>query len=157
MKKLILALTTTALLAGAGATLAQGPGHGRHHRGPHMARMLDSINASEAQRDQIKAIMDSSKAQAKLDFKQIAMTRRALRELDPTASNYNSEVSRLADDLAAATRQATLDRAAIRAQVASVLTAEQRATLEAKRAENMQKRQERMQQFKARRAERNAG
>ncbi len=157
MKKLILAITTTALLASAGVTLAQGHRHGQGHRGPNIERMLDSIDATDAQRAQIKSIMQSNKAQAKLDFKQIAMTRRALRELDPTASNYNSEVSRLADDLAAATRQATIDRAAIRAQVASVLTAEQRATLEAKRAENMQKRQERMQQFKARRAERNAG
>ncbi|MGB8635573.1 MAG: Spy/CpxP family protein refolding chaperone [Rhodanobacteraceae bacterium] len=157
MKKLILAIITTTLLAGAGVTLAQGHRHGHGQRGPNMERMLDSINATDAQRAQIKTIMDNNKAQAKADMKQVGETRRALRDLDPAASNYNSEVARLADELAAATRQATVDRAAIRAQVSGVLTAEQRASLEAKRAEHMQKRQERMQQFKERRAARDAG
>lgn len=159
MKKLILALATTALLAGAGVTLAQGPdhGHGHFHRGPHMGRMLDSINATDAQRDRIKAIMDSNKAQAKADFRQIAETRRALRDLDPTDSNYNSDVARLADQLAQATRQATVDKAAIRAQVEAVLTPEQRATLAQQRADREQRRQERMQRFKARHADSDAG
>lgn len=155
MKKLILALTTTALLASAGATFAAGQGHGHAHRGAHMSRMLDSINATDAQREQIKSILQANKDQAKADWKQIAATRRALHELDPTASNYNSEVARLADELAQATRQATIDKANIRAQVAAVLTAEQRATLARQRAEREQRRAERRERIKERRAERN--
>ncbi len=157
MKKLFLALTTTALLASAGATLAAGPGHGpgQMHRGAHMGRMLDSINATDAQREQIKAIMQSNKEQAKADWKQIAATRRALHELDPMASSYSSEVARLADELAQATRQATIDKANIRAQVAAVLTSEQRATLAQQRAEREQRQAERRERMKARRAERN--
>lgn len=155
MKKLILALTTTALLAGAGTTLARG--HGPHqHRGAQMSHMLSSVDATDAQRAQIKTIMESNKTQAKADMKQVGETRRALRELDPMASNYNSEVARLADQLADATRQATIDKAAIRAQVAAVLTPEQRATLQAKRAERMQKREEHRQKRMERRAERDS-
>lgn len=155
MNKLILAITTTALIAGAGSTFARGHGF-HHHRGAQMQHMLAGVDATDAQRAQIKSILESNRASMQTDWKQLASAKRALRALDPMASNYNSEVSRLADQLAEATRQSTLERAAIRSQVAAVLTPEQRATLQAKRAEHMQSRKDRMQKHKEWRAERKA-
>ncbi len=144
MKKLILALATTALLAGAGTTFARG--HGSHHQhGAQMQHMLAGVDATDAQRQQIKDILESNRETMMASRTQLASAKSALRKLDPMASNYDSEVSRLADQLAEATRQSTLERAAVRSQVAAVLTPEQRATMQAKRAEYMQTRNDRMQ------------
>lgn len=157
MNKLILAIATTALIAGAGSTFARGHGHGsQHHRGAQMQHMLAGVDATDAQRAQIKSILESNRESMKTSWTQRAAAKRALGKLDPMASNYESEVSRLADQLAEATRQSTLERAAIRSQVAAVLTPEQRATMQAKRAEQMQKRKDRMQKHMQRRAERDA-
>lgn len=152
MKKLILALATTALIAGAGTTFARG--HGSPHRhGAQMQHMLAGVDATDAQRQQIKDILESNRESMKTSRTQLASAKSALRKLDPMASDYNNEVSRLADQLAEATRQSTLERAAVRSQVAAVLTPEQRATLQAKRAEHMQARKDRMQKHMKSRAQ----
>lgn len=155
MKKLILAIATTALIAGAGTTFARD--HGSHHqRGPQMQHMLTSIDATDAQREQIKTILESNRDSMKTNRMQLATAKRALRALDPTASNYTGEVARLADQIAAGTRQATIDRGAMRAQVAAVLTPEQRATLNAEREARRQKQKDRWQKHMDKRAEKDA-
>lgn len=156
MKKLILAIACTALIGGAGATFAQGQGP-HHQRGEYMQHMLSGIDATDAQRQQIKSILEGNRTSMTSDREQLASAKKALRALDPMASNYKSEVSRLADQIAEATRQKTIDGAAVRAQVAAVLTPEQRASLKAHHEARMEQRQDRWQKSGTRPSRKNAG
>jgi periplasmic protein CpxP/Spy len=145
---MLLAISATVALS---AWAAPGEGeHGRHHggaahgmfmgKGRHLDRMLDSVNASEAQRAQIKQIV----AQAATDLKGQRETSRSLRErgmqifaapaVDPAAAeSVRQQLIAQHDATSRRTLQAMLD-------VSRVLTPEQRAKL----GELMKQRQQRM-------------
>ena len=147
---MLLAISATVALS-AWASPGEG-GHGRHHgrahhgmfmgSPKHVDRMLDSVNATEAQRAQIKQIV----AQAATDLKAQRETNRSLRErslqiftaptVDPAAAeSVRQQMIAQHDASSRRTLQAMLD-------ISRVLTPEQRAKL----GELMKQRQERMKE-----------
>lgn len=150
---MLLAISATVALS-AWAGPGEG-GHGRHgggHHGMlmgsprHVDRMLDGVNASEAQRAQIKQIV----AQAAADLKAQRETHRSLRErgmqiftaptVDPAAAESVRQ-QMLAQHDASSRRmlQAMLD-------ISRVLTPEQRAKLGEQMKQRQQRMKERMEQ-----------
>lgn len=157
---MLLAISATVALS-AWAGPGEG-GHGRHHggaahgmfmgQGRHLDRMLDSVNASEAQRAQIKQIV----AQAAADLKGQREANRSLRERSlqlftapsvdaAAAESVRQQMIAQHDTSSRRTLQAMLD-------VSRVLTPEQRAKL----GELMKQRQQRMQERMKERMERHA-
>ena len=137
------------------------PGGGRHGTGMGMGmegpaafmpargldRMLDSVNATEAQRAQIGAIAQ----QAAADMKTIREQRRTLRQQSlqiltapavdaAAAESVRQQMLQLHDAGSRRMLQAMLD-------ASRVLTPEQRAQLGQHMAQRMQRMQERMQRF----------
>jgi periplasmic protein CpxP/Spy len=152
---MLLAISATVALS-AWAAPGEG-GHGRHHggaahgmfmgKGRHLDRMLDTVNASESQRAQIKQIV----AQAAADLKGQRETSRSLRErgmqifaapsVDPAAAeSVRQQMIAQHDATSRRSLQAMLD-------ISRVLTPEQRAKL----GELMKQRQERMKERMERR------
>jgi len=122
----------------------EGAGHFMPGRG--LERMLDGVNATDAQRAQIRAIAQ----QAAADLKATRDQRHALRERSlqiftaPTvdaaaAESVRQQMLRLHDTASSRMLQAMLDASA-------VLTPEQRAQLGERMKQRMQRMQERMQQ-----------
>lgn len=153
---MLLAISATVALS-AWAAPGEG-GHGRHHgggaahgmfmgSGRHLDRMLDTVNASEAQRAQIKQIV----SQAAADLKGSRESSRSLRErsmqifaapsVDPAAAeSVRQQMIAQHDATSRRTLQAMLD-------ISRVLTPEQRGKL----GELMKQRQERMKERMERR------
>jgi protein CpxP len=152
---MLLAISATVALS-AWAGPGEG-GHGRHHGGAahgmfmgsgrHLDRMLDQVDATEAQRAQIKQIV----AQAAADLKGQRETTRSLRErgmqlftapsVDPAAAeSVRQQLVAQHDASSRRTLQAMLD-------VSRVLTPEQRGKL----GEQMKQRQQRMKERMERR------
>lgn len=153
------ALASTFLLAGAGTVqLAQASPHGhRHHaEGPEMGmgrgmdRMLDVVNATDAQRAQIRQIHEAARADMKAQREAARATRQQMRALfaQPTVDANAVEVLRQQMLAQHDVRSQRMMQAMV--ETSRVLTPEQRQQIH----ELMNKREERMQQ---RRGDRQGG
>jgi protein CpxP len=148
------------MLVAASATVAlsawAGPGHGGRHGGPDtmmfgggrgVDRMLDGLNATDAQRSQIKQIMEAARTELKPTREQ----HRALREKSlqiftaPTvdaaqAESVRQQMQQLHDTSSRRMLQAMLD-------ASRVLTPEQRAKLGERMKQRGDAMRERMQRM----------
>ncbi len=126
-----------------------GSGHGEMSSGGsrHMGKMLDKVDATEAQRAQIKQIHEA----AKVDMKPLREAGRSLRERSSQLLNSPNAVDRGAAESLRLEMMALHDQVSKRRldamlAVADVLTPEQRAKIgemRAKRGDHMRKRMER--------------
>ena len=151
-KSMTLSLILSAAL-GVSALAFAGPGgpgfggqHGHHGEG---AMAFRGLNLTDAQKTQIKQIMQQSFASLKSQAQAVHQQREALEALSPSAPNYQSAAASLAQAEANFTSARITARAAVTAQIYnSVLTgaqqtqyASQKAAFEARKAQ--------WQQFKA--------
>lgn len=137
---------TAALLAGGAALAAAGvsaagaadsaappppPGAQgwHHHRGPW--HMLGKLGLSDAQKQQIKAIMAAARPQMRSLHEQMRSNTLKLRQTQPSDPNYASIVSEVSQMHGSLSAQSMTQRAQLRAQIFKVLTPAQQTQLAA--------------------------
>lgn len=135
-------------LAFAGGPGGPGFGPGPHgHHGEEMA--FRGLNLTDAQKTQIKQIMQQSFASLKSQAQAVRQQREAFEALSPNASNYQSAAASLAQAEANFTSARITARAAVTAQIYNgVLTSAQQSQYTTQKAA-FQARKAQWQQFKA--------
>ncbi|NGY05570.1 Spy/CpxP family protein refolding chaperone [Solimonas terrae] len=129
----------------------EGPGN-HHFRGPGMHRggmhgsplmhELHRLNLSDAQSDAVDAIMVKHHAEQRDLFKRRRDLHRGFAALDPTATDYASQSSKLADQTGKLAHDEVLLRSRIAGEVIATLTPEQVQQLKADRAEHEARREQ---------------
>jgi Spy/CpxP family protein refolding chaperone len=123
-----------------------GPGHG-HHGGGFFA--LRGLNLTDAQKTQVKQLVQQSFTQLKPQFQAVRQQREAFEQMTPNASGYQAAAASLAQAEANLTSARITARAAITAQIyTGVLTSAQQTQYTAQKAA-FQARKAEWQQFKA--------
>jgi Spy/CpxP family protein refolding chaperone len=151
-KSITLSLILSAVLGVSSLAFAQGgpgfgPGPHGHHGGAEMA--FRGLNLTDAQKTQIKAIMQQSFASLKSQGQAVRQQREAFEALSPNASNYQSAAASLAQAEANFTSARITARAAVTAQIYNtVLTSAQQSQYASNKAA-FQARKAQWQQFKA--------
>lgn len=141
-----LALAPFAIAAAAGQDGGPHGGHGGH--GHEFAAEYAKLNLSDAQKANIKQIMQNAFSQTKTQRQNLRQQREAFEQMAPTASGYQAAATALAQAEGAAATARVQQRAAIRAQIYAVLTPAQQAQLATLKAER-QARHQQWEQFKA--------
>jgi protein CpxP len=129
-----MSISTAAAQAAATQTPPAGEqGHGwHHHRGPW--HMLSKLGLSDAQKQQVKAIMTAARPQMQSLHQQMRANALKLQQTQPTDPNYTSIASQVSQAHGSLAAQMMTQKAEVRAQVFKVLTPAQQtqlATLEA--------------------------
>jgi protein CpxP len=153
-KKLAVGAGALALAATFGLTVfaQQGPPEGRPGRpggpGPRAGAMalgfaLGQLDLSDAQREQVRAIVQRHREEQRTLATQTRTARRALDQAAEAPTVDEAAIRTAAGTLAEAEAQMALMRARVRAEVLEVLTPEQRAKAEALKGQMRQRMQER--------------
>lgn len=124
-----------------------GHGHAPHGMGM-MARGFAKLDLSDAQKASIQQIMQASLQQNRSERQALRTQREAFARMTPDQVGYQAAAARLAQAEGDATRQRIEQRAKVRAQVYALLTASQKAKLQALHSEREARRAQ-WQQFKA--------
>jgi Spy/CpxP family protein refolding chaperone len=123
------------LILAAAAPLAIAQAHGDEEGPPRgelmLQHMLDTVDATDAQRTQIEAIEAKYRPQLKDLHEQIHQTHRSELALDTTSSGYLDQASSLIDQRTALMAKAEKLHAQMRQEMEAVLTIDQRAKLKA--------------------------
>ena len=98
---------------------------GRLH-GQQMERMADELQLTDEQRQQLKNIHRAKRSEAMLLHDAMQDNREALDKLNPSASNYEAQLVKLAGDAAKLMKQRVIHEGKMRARVYAILTPEQR-------------------------------
>ena len=135
------ALTLSATIAVAAPHGGGKGGHGRGHRGGFMSQhMAEKLNLTDAQKAQIQAIQKGFREQNAQTFENAKELRKQVREA--RQANDTAKLESLKPAMEAQRTQFQQLREANKQQILAVLTAEQRAQLEALKAERKQRRGE---------------
>lgn len=113
-------------------------GHGMHRdgmRGSPLMRELRRLNLSDAQGDAIDAIFVKHHAEQRDLFKRRRDLHRSFAKLDPTAKDYASVSSKLADQSGKVAHDEIVLRTKVAAELIATLTPEQVQQLKTDRAE----------------------
>ena len=118
-------------------TTAGGADHGRSGRGIAMrgshlmlgGLMLDQLNLTDAQRDQVKNIVDSHRADLQVLGERFGTARRNLESVISADVTDEAAIRARAGDVAAVDADMAVMRARIRSQVFQILTPDQQTTL----------------------------
>lgn len=102
-------------------------GHRGHNIEAKIERMMDKVDVSDAQRDQIRGVLDAQRPQFRAQRDKMKATRMALMRLDPQTADYDAEVNRLAAEVAQGSQELVMLMASGRKQIWQVLTETQRA------------------------------
>lgn len=141
-----LALAPFAIAAAAGQ---DGGPHGDRHGGHgQFDGAYAKLNLTDAQKANIKQIMQNAFAQTKTQRQNLHQQREAFEQMAPNASGYQAAATSLAQAEGAATQARVQQRAAIRAQIYAILTPAQQAQLATMKADR-QARHQQWEQFKA--------
>ena len=133
MKKYTIAILAFAVLAiGVGFTFAQkkesGKGEGPFGPPPPfmLEKIADELGLSEAQRTQIKQIMEAEKAKIQPLMETARQTHEQLKDLGTDGAFNEEQVTQLANRQAETTRQLIVEKERTKAAIFAVLTPEQR-------------------------------
>src|SRR5579884_1312783 len=117
--KWIGAITVLALMFGAGATMsyAQGPGGaGWHEHGP-MGHMFHELNLTDAQQQQVKALMEANKANMHSVMLQMEQNRLAMLQATANGTYNQAAIQNLASQQAQLQAQMTIQHQALQHQI----------------------------------------
>ncbi len=142
-----LLLTLGLAVPGIAFACGGGPGGKMGKRGPgpgKMVRMLeknaDALGIEQATLDQIKGVLDANKAEAESLRADVKAARQALREAMQADSPDKQAVLALQSEVGAAKQAAAQHRLSVMLDVKALLTPEQKAAIQEKRAERRGKR-----------------
>jgi Spy/CpxP family protein refolding chaperone len=127
--------------------MQHGKWHGMHHRMHHRRGMgiLDKLDLTSTQRDNIRQMMHQSFEQARPEMQALRGKRQAFAAATPGSSDYRTATSALAAAEANAARGRVTREAALRTRIYDSLTPAQRTKLAKLRADH----RARMQQWKS--------
>ncbi len=147
MKKLLAGLSVAALTLMSANLIAHPGKNGKQagKRGQMMEKVYTQAGVSDEQKAQIKAIHESYKPQLQSLRESGKSLREQKKTLDPVSANYVANVQALFDQGHANKRQAVTLRAQMKNEIANILTAEQRAEIQALKEAKKEKRKERRQ------------
>ncbi len=130
-----------------------GPQLGGHHRHGHFARhlvgMLERLDLSTEQRDQVQSIMARAKPELRALHEARRDNRDRLRSVTPDDADYSTIVAEVSQSNGSLAERGTLLKSQLRSDVWAVLTDTQKAhakELREERIEKMRRRVERMQE-----------
>jgi len=131
-------------LAVAGVAVAQGMHHGRGMGpdfgfgfGGHMLNYFsDVLDLTQAQQDQIKAILDKEKSTVQPLMKQLMQAHQDLGKLDDSGTFDEAKVRAIVAQNTPALTELLVQKARIHAEIMQVLTADQKAKLAALKAKH---------------------
>lgn len=138
MKKLMVVVSVMALMLCSTAMLsyAQGPGPHKGFGGPGMGLALHELNLTDAQKAQVKQIMEANKTSMKPLMQQMEQNRLAMLNATANGAYDAAKIQALAGQRAQLDAAMTMNREAIRHQIyTTVLTADQQAKAEQLRSE----------------------
>jgi protein CpxP len=127
----------------------QGPGRGPRAVGPRVDLGLRGVELTDAQREQVRSIMQSHRSEFDTVSKALRDAHRAFGEATRAATVDEAAVRANSTTLANAMAEEAILRAKVRAEVHALLTPEQQQQLkerEANMQKRLQQRQERMKQ-----------
>ena len=141
---IVAASLLVATSAAAGAQSDEGHDHERGDRASHrrmpgrgfddpslmIERMAEHLELDDVQRQSIANIMDAAKPQFEALRSRSLDNRDAIRALDVTAADYGTSLRNLASESGELAAELTLLTGRLRADVAGILTDEQRAIME---------------------------
>jgi Spy/CpxP family protein refolding chaperone len=147
---LALVLASAVALAPFAIASAQdgGPHGGPHGHGHGAFESYSKLNLTDAQKANIKQIMQGAFSQGKAQREALHQQREAFEQMAPNASGYQAAATALAQAEGAAMTARVQQRAAIRAQVYAILTPAQQAQLATLKAQR-EARHQQWEQFKA--------
>ncbi|RDI98210.1 hypothetical protein DVT68_14135 [Dyella solisilvae] len=146
---LALALASAMALAPVAMAVAQDGGwHGHGHGHGALFEAASKLNLTDAQKANIKQIIQNARTANKPQREALRQQREAFAAMTPNSAGYQAAAASLAQAEGAAAQARVQQRAAIRAQIYSLLTPAQQSTLAQIKAENQARRQQ-WQQFKA--------
>jgi Spy/CpxP family protein refolding chaperone len=131
MKRIVFIVLASIVVAGVAVSFAQGPegqrGRGRGGPGGPFP-MMWLADATDAQREQAKAILDEARGSRQEPPPQMTLRRQLEAALLADAPD-DQQIQSLQQQLAAAEAQALAQQVAVERKIAQILTPEQRATL----------------------------
>jgi Spy/CpxP family protein refolding chaperone len=109
-----------------------GMGHGAHRMDPEarIERMADMLDLSKEQRDQVRAIVDKSRPQARELRDKLADNRKQLHALVQQGNAKEADVRKLADAQGKLTADLIVQHTKVRSEIQALLTPEQREKLQ---------------------------
>jgi protein CpxP len=135
-----------AVLLVTGSALAQGPkGHmgGDFFGGGHMVEfMSDYLELTDAQRAQVKTILDQEHQNIKPLMEQMRQAHEQMHQLATASTFDEAKVRALAGQQSQVVTELMVRRAKIESQLVQILTPEQKAKMETLHAKHMQRMQE---------------
>lgn len=152
-KTMTLSLVLAAAL-GCSALALAGPGgqeggFGGHHRGAEAGMAFHGMNLTDAQKAQIKQIVQQSRSSLKTQAEAVHQQREAFEQMSPSSSGYQTAAANLAQAEASFTSARITARAAATAQIYNtVLTSAQQSQYTSNKAA-FEARKAQWQQFKA--------
>lgn len=145
----IAVMCAATLIFGTQLAAQHGPGgaDGRFGRGPGggLVRGLQELSLSDAQRAEIRTIIESSRESGMPLREQLRETRRALRDAVTSDTVNESEIRALAAQMAPLEAEAAVQRARTHSAMMAVLTPDQRDELHALREEARERVRERIE------------
>jgi Spy/CpxP family protein refolding chaperone len=108
-----------------------------------MERMAKRLGLSESQQQQFSALMQTKQASMSALRSQTKNLRQSMHSLDPSAADYNAQLSNLADQSANLARQMMLEKGQNKQKIFNLLTPEQQTKMKVMQAKRMNKRAER--------------
>lgn len=132
------------MMPGMGPEGPRGPGmRAAGGRGPErMMRMARELGLTPEQRTQMRGLMQASRPKMEALRGQLRAERLKLREADPSAKGYDALVASTSKRIGELTAQRVQQQAQLQRQVWQLLTPEQRAKAETKKAEAKKRRGE---------------
>jgi periplasmic protein CpxP/Spy len=128
----------------------------RGHRGGGKGMMLSGVDLTDAQKAQVKQIMETSRTNMKTVHEQMKANRQQL-EASSENGNFNqAQVQSLAAQQGNLHAQMIVEKERVKSQIYQILTPEQKAKAAEMKAQMEQKRQERQQKRAERKAQKDA-
>ena len=124
------------------------PAWGWHRHGDHMGFMAKALNLTDAQKAQVKAIMQANRTTNRPLMQQMAQNRIAMLTATSNGAFDQAKVTALANQQAQLMAQMTIQKESIQHQVyTQVLTPEQRATADQMRQKQITRINEHLQKM----------
>ena len=124
------------------------PAWSGHRHGDHMAHMFKALNLTDAQKEQVKSIMQANRTSTRPLMQQMQQNRLAMLTATSNGAFDQAKVTALANQQAQLMAQMTVQKESIQHQIyTQVLTPEQRATADQMRQKQMTRINERLQKL----------
>jgi len=110
-------------------------------RGSMSAKMMQKLNLSPKQQQQMKALIEQKESRIEPLKREMHQINKTLRKLDTTSPNYKSQIFSLANEKAKRVHRMVIEKGEMRMKIESVLNAEQRVKFNQIRQQHKEKKQ----------------